>query len=61
MTLRIGVVGTGMMGQDHIRRLAASVLRVEVVAVSDVNTEQARRAGDGVEARVYGDGHELIA
>ena len=61
MTLRIGVVGTGMMGQDHIRRLAASVLRVEVVAVSDVNTEQARRAGDGVGARVYGDGHELIA
>jgi myo-inositol 2-dehydrogenase/D-chiro-inositol 1-dehydrogenase len=61
MTLRIGVVGTGMMGQDHIRRLAASVLRVEVVAVSDVNTEQARRVGDGVGARVYGDGHELIA
>ena len=37
MTLRIGVVGTGMMGQDHIQRLAASVLRVEIVAVSDVN------------------------
>ena len=48
MTLRIGVVGTGMMGQDHIQRLAASVLRVEVVAVSDVNLEQAKRVGDGV-------------
>ena len=45
MTLRIGVVGTGMMGQDHIRRLAASILRVEVVAVSDVNLEQAGRVG----------------
>jgi myo-inositol 2-dehydrogenase / D-chiro-inositol 1-dehydrogenase len=61
MTLRIGVVGTGMMGQDHIRRLAASVLRVEVVAVSDVNLEQAKRVGDGVGARAYADGHELVA
>jgi myo-inositol 2-dehydrogenase/D-chiro-inositol 1-dehydrogenase len=61
MTLRIGVVGTGMMGQDHIRRLADSVLRVEVVAVSDVNLEQAKRVGDGVGARVYADGHELVA
>src|SRR5215208_205302 len=61
MTLRIGVVGTGMMGQDHIQRLAASILRVEVVAVSDVNLEQAKRIGDSVGARVYSDGHELIA
>jgi myo-inositol 2-dehydrogenase/D-chiro-inositol 1-dehydrogenase len=61
MTLRIGVVGTGMMGQDHIRRLASSVLRVEVVAVSDVNLEQAERVGAGVGARVYADGHELVA
>jgi len=60
VTLRIGVVGTGMMGQDHIQRLAASVLRVEVVAVSDVNLEQAKRVGDGVGARVYADGHELV-
>src|SRR5215208_5790287 len=60
MTLRIGVVGTGMMGQDHIQRLAASILRVEVVAVSDVNLEQAKRIGDSVGARVYSDGHELV-
>src|SRR5215207_7886049 len=60
MTLRIGVVGTGVMGQDHIRRLAASVLRVEVVAVSDVNLEQAERVGGSVGARAYADGHELI-
>jgi myo-inositol 2-dehydrogenase / D-chiro-inositol 1-dehydrogenase len=60
MTLRIGVVGTGMMGQDHVRRLAASVLRVEVVAVSDVNVEQAKRVGDSVGARAYSDGHELV-
>jgi myo-inositol 2-dehydrogenase / D-chiro-inositol 1-dehydrogenase len=60
MTLRIGVVGTGMMGQDHVRRLATSVPHAQVVAVSDVNLEQAKRVGDGVGARVYSDGHDLI-
>jgi myo-inositol 2-dehydrogenase/D-chiro-inositol 1-dehydrogenase len=61
MTLRIGVVGTGMMGQDHVRRLATSVPDAHVVAVSDVVVEQAKRVGERVGARVYHDGHDLIA
>jgi myo-inositol 2-dehydrogenase / D-chiro-inositol 1-dehydrogenase len=60
MTLRIGVVGTGMMGQDHLQRLATSVPHAQVVAVSDVNLEQAKRVGESVGARVYSDGHDLI-
>jgi myo-inositol 2-dehydrogenase / D-chiro-inositol 1-dehydrogenase len=60
MTLRIGVVGTGMMGQDHVERLATSVTDAQVVAVSDVNVEQAKRVGEGVGARVFSDGHDLI-
>jgi myo-inositol 2-dehydrogenase / D-chiro-inositol 1-dehydrogenase len=60
MTLRIGVVGTGMMGQDHVQRLSTSVPHARVVAVSDVNLEQAKRVGDSVGARVYADGHELV-
>lgn len=60
MTLRIGVVGTGTMGQEHIRRLAG-VPGAAVVAVSDVNAEQARRVAERTGARVLGDGHELIA
>jgi myo-inositol 2-dehydrogenase / D-chiro-inositol 1-dehydrogenase len=60
MTLRIGVVGTGMMGQDHVRRLATSVPDAQVVAVSDVNVEQAKRVGEGVGARVFSDGQDLI-
>jgi myo-inositol 2-dehydrogenase / D-chiro-inositol 1-dehydrogenase len=60
MTLRIGVVGTGMMGQDHVQRLATSVPHAQVVAVSDVNLEQAKRVGESVGARVYSDGHDLI-
>jgi myo-inositol 2-dehydrogenase / D-chiro-inositol 1-dehydrogenase len=60
MTLRIGVVGTGMMGQFHVQRLASSVPDAQVVAVSDVNVEQAKQVGERVGARAYSDGHELI-
>jgi myo-inositol 2-dehydrogenase/D-chiro-inositol 1-dehydrogenase len=60
MTLDVGVVGTGVMGQDHVQRLATSVPHAKVVAVSDVNAEQAKRVGERVAARVYSDGHDLI-
>jgi myo-inositol 2-dehydrogenase/D-chiro-inositol 1-dehydrogenase len=60
MTLDVGVVGTGVMGQDHVQRLATSVPHAKVVAVSDVNVEQAKRVGERVAARVYSDGHDLI-
>jgi myo-inositol 2-dehydrogenase/D-chiro-inositol 1-dehydrogenase len=59
MTLNIGVVGTGMMGQEHVQRLTG-VPDAKVVAVSDVNLEQAKRVGEGVGARVYSDGHDLV-
>ena len=61
MTLRIGVVGTGMMGRFHVERLASSVPDAQVVAVSDVNVEGAKQVGEPVGARAYADGHELIA
>jgi myo-inositol 2-dehydrogenase / D-chiro-inositol 1-dehydrogenase len=61
MTLAVGVVGTGMMGQDHVQRLATGVPDARVVAVSDVVAEQAKRVGERVGARVYSDGHDLIA
>jgi myo-inositol 2-dehydrogenase / D-chiro-inositol 1-dehydrogenase len=61
MTLRIGVVGTGMMGRFHVERLATSVPNAEVVAVSDVYVEGAKQVGEQVGARAYSDGHELIA
>jgi len=60
MALQIGVVGTGNMGQDHIQRLSTSIPDAQVVAVSDVNVEQAKLVGETVEARVYSDGHELV-
>jgi myo-inositol 2-dehydrogenase / D-chiro-inositol 1-dehydrogenase len=60
MTLRVGVVGTGMMGRYHVERLAGGVPNAEVVAVSDVYVEGARKVGEQVGARVYSDGNELV-
>ena len=63
MAVRIGVIGTGMIGQDHIRRLTYVLAGAQVVAVSDV---EAGRAGEvasalPVPARVHATGQEVIA
>ena len=41
MSLPVGVVGTGMIGQDHIRRLTSVVSGVNVVAVADIDRARA--------------------
>jgi myo-inositol 2-dehydrogenase / D-chiro-inositol 1-dehydrogenase len=44
MTLRVGVIGTGMIGQDHIRRLTQVLSGAEVVAVNDIDRARANAA-----------------
>jgi myo-inositol 2-dehydrogenase/D-chiro-inositol 1-dehydrogenase len=59
--LRAGVIGTGIMGADHVRRLAGSVSGAEVVAVSDADRDRAARvACDAGGCRVHDEGLGLI-
>ncbi|WP_431801554.1 Gfo/Idh/MocA family protein [Halobacillus andaensis] len=62
MSLRIGVIGTGKIGQDHIRRITYSLQGAEIVAVTDVNSELAERVvkEENLNAQVYNSGHEVI-
>jgi len=62
MTLRVGVIGTGMIGQDHLRRLTHVVSGADVVAVTDANAEVARQVAAGLKnATVHTTGQDLIA
>jgi myo-inositol 2-dehydrogenase/D-chiro-inositol 1-dehydrogenase len=62
MAVKIGVIGTGMIGQDHIRRCHFALSGAEVVAVNDINLQQATRVveGLGIAAQVYANAHALI-
>ncbi|HEY7145817.1 MAG TPA: Gfo/Idh/MocA family oxidoreductase [Streptosporangiaceae bacterium] len=62
MTVRVGVIGTGMIGQEHIRRITQVLPGGAVVAVTDVDAARARQvAGDLPGARLHRASPELIA
>ena len=61
MTLRVGVIGTGMIGQDHIRRVTQVLSGAQISAVADADTNLAKEVAAGLPAaRVFGSGEELI-
>lgn len=63
MTLKIGVIGTGMIGRDHTRRIQQVLAGAEVVALSDYAPEAAKsvQAALAPTAIVYDKGEDLIA
>lgn len=46
--LRVGVLGAGRMGSDHVRRLDERISGARPVAVADPDLDAAERAADGV-------------
>jgi myo-inositol 2-dehydrogenase/D-chiro-inositol 1-dehydrogenase len=60
--IRYGIIGSGMMGREHMRNIAL-LDGASVVAVSDPNLASRELAAgpDGERARAFIDHHELIA
>jgi len=62
MTLNVGVIGTGKIGQEHIRRLTETLAGARVVALSDADSARAQEVAARLPgASVYAAGEELIA
>jgi myo-inositol 2-dehydrogenase / D-chiro-inositol 1-dehydrogenase len=62
MTVRVGVIGVGLIGEDHVRRLTNVVDGAEVAAVTDVDAGRAEAVAKqyGVPA-VHASGEDVIA
>ena len=62
MELRVGIVGCGMIGKEHAKRLQYKVQGATVVAVCDVFEAGAKAANEliGGNAKVYTDADALI-
>ena len=63
MTLHIGVIGCGMIGRDHTRRIQKVLAGAQVVALSDVNRANAEsvRTDFAPNAEIFETGEALIA
>lgn len=59
--LKIGVIGTGMIGQDHIRRISEVLSGAVVTAVSDVDNSRAQTVAKARGAKLFDNAAALIA
>lgn len=62
MNIKCGVIGAGAIGMEHARRITNVLVGAEIVAVTDVNSENSENLVKdlGVEAKIYDNGHDLI-
>lgn len=60
MAIRVGVIGTGKIGQDHIRRLTRVLSGAGVTAVADIDTDKAKAIAHSVGARAEASARDLI-
>jgi myo-inositol 2-dehydrogenase / D-chiro-inositol 1-dehydrogenase len=62
MTVRIGVIGTGAIGKEHMYRVKNRLSKAEITAVTDVNHDAAEKALEELEmkAKIFPDEQSLI-
>jgi myo-inositol 2-dehydrogenase/D-chiro-inositol 1-dehydrogenase len=61
MTVRVGVIGTGMIGSYHVDKLHRQVAGSAVTAVFDVATERARGIAEAVGATAHATWQDVVA
>jgi myo-inositol 2-dehydrogenase/D-chiro-inositol 1-dehydrogenase len=48
MTLGIGVIGTGIMGADHVATITTAIAGAQVVAIADIDLQRAEKIASRV-------------
>ncbi|WP_065647513.1 Gfo/Idh/MocA family protein [Pantoea eucrina] len=60
MTVKIGLIGLGMIGQDHLKRFKNVITGAQVTAVCDINHTAADVAAREFNATAFYDAEEMI-
>ena len=60
MTLRIGMIGPGNIGQAHIERIHSVISGGRVVAITDINPDNATAVAEQINATTFPTSTELI-
>lgn len=60
MSVRVGLIGAGLIGADHAQRLTATVAGARLVAVADPDAARAAAVAGAAGAAVHTSGEDLI-
>ena len=60
MTLRIGMIGPGSMGQAHIERIHSVITGGRVVAITDINPDNTATVAKQIGATTFPTSADLI-
>ncbi|ADK81689.1 Gfo/Idh/MocA family protein [Sediminispirochaeta smaragdinae] len=58
--LRIGIIGCGAIGQDHVKRINEKVQGATVTGIFEINEKVSRSLGESFGVNVFSSGEQLI-